>query len=161
MSEFVAACRELCTWLEEPPGDEEDERFTALVLLSRLHAAALQLPDVDSNSAGDPPLDEPDLTEQDEKVMARLGAFPTPAYWRLDGDGSDGGEKVEDSIARDLFLTYTAIRPGLDEFDSGPERRAWAIWSWRYTFWADWGSHAANAIQALQKHFHDKAWSDE
>lgn len=67
---------------------------------------------------------------------------------------------MEDSIARDLFMTYTAINPGLAEFDLA-ERKSWAIWSWRYSFWAYWGQHAANAIQALQKHYYDKAWSDD
>jgi hypothetical protein len=92
--------------------------------------------------------------------MTRLGGFPTPEYWRLEGDGGDGGEKVEESVARDLFLTYASIRRGLDEFDLGAERRGCAVWSWRYSFWGDWGLHSANAIQALQEHFREKAWSE-
>ncbi len=162
VAEFVAAAREYCTWLELEPRDSDTERFTALLLLSKLYASALTLPNVDADSL--PPLkqrDDPLVSAREERVMARLDHFPTRSYWRVDGPDGNGGEKVEDDVARDLFLTYAAVRPHLDDFDSGVERRGQAMWAWRYSFWADWGRHSSNAIQVLHKHFHDKAWSDD
>ena len=160
--EFVAAVREYCGWLEQEPYEPESERFTALVLLSRLYATALTLPEVDPGSL--PPFPnqgDAQLSARDEQVMARLSAFPMRSYWRLDGGGEQGGEKVTDDVARDLFLTYSAVRPLLDVFDSGEERRNGAVWSWRAGFWGDWGHHSSNAIQALHKYYHEKAWADE
>jgi len=158
---FVAAAREFCGWVENAPGDDETERFTALVLLSALHARALKLPEIGSEALEHvvPRQHEPDGKYQ--KAIERLRAFPTPTYWRLEGCGEDGGEKVEDDLGRDLYLTYSAVRRSLDDFDSGPEQRPAAIWSWSYTFWGDWGRHSTNAVQVLQQHFYDKAWSDE
>jgi hypothetical protein len=162
VGEFVAAAREYCRWLELEPRDSETELFTALVLLSKLYASALTLPDVDPESL--PPLEQRDdalASAREEKVIARLDGFPTRFYWRLDGHVGNGGDKVEDDLARDLFLTYAAVRPHLDDFDSRMDRRGGAIWSWRYSFWGDWGRHSSNAIQVLHKYFHDKAWSDD
>lgn len=162
VSGFVAAAREFCEWVEGPPADDDTERFTALVLLSVLYARALVLPEVGAESLEVEVLPDSDADiDREQRAMERLGAFPTPTYWRLDGHGDGGGEKVEDDLGRDLFLTYAAVRPILDEFDVGPDKRGLAIWAWRYSFWADWGVHSTNAIQILHRYFHDKAWSDE
>jgi Domain of unknown function (DUF5063) len=157
---FVAAAREFCAWLEGPAADADTERFTALVLLSALYAQALRLPSVDLDALppADPPLGA--LSEdQDRDIMARLDAFPARDYWRL--EGGEGGEKVTDDVARDLYLTYTAVRPGLDDLDQGAARRGGAIWSWRFALWLDWGGHATHAIAALHQYFHDKAAGDD
>ena len=162
VAEFVSAAREFCAWLEGPPDEDPDaERFTALLLLSALHAKALLLPDVDEGAlVGDLRHETKEDSARQHGVMKRLESFPTRTYWRLDGDSATGGEKVSDDVGRDLFLTYAAIRPMLDDFASGGRHRGLAIWSWRYTFWGDWGRHSTNAIQVLQKYFHEKAWSD-
>jgi Domain of unknown function (DUF5063) len=158
---FVAAAREYCGWVEHEPYDADTDRFTALVLVSKLYASALRLPRVDVESTlGSPANHSPVDEAREEKAMARMDAFPTRTYWRLDGGTEEGGEKVEDDVGRDLFLTYAAVRPLLDVFDSGVERRGWAIWAWRFGFWGDWGRHSSNAIQVLHKCFHDRAWND-
>ena len=162
VAEFVAAAREFCDWIEDSPNDDDDtERFTALVLLSNLYARALHLPEVDSASLPPPP----DHVEEDpvhtERIMTRLGRFPGREYWRLDRPTDENADKVADDLGRDLYLTYCSVRDSLETFDSGVDRRGSAIWSWTYTFYADWGRHATHAIQVLHEHFHEKAWSDE
>ena len=157
---FVAAAREFCGWLEGPPADADTERFTALVLLSNLYARALRLPDVDPDSLPPDDTTRRQLTEdEDRRIMARLDAFPLRDYWRL--EGGEDGEKMADDLARDLYLTYTAVRPALDDFDSGVAGRGWALWSWRFSLWLDWGGHATHAIAALHQYFHDKAAGDD
>ena len=162
VAEFVAAAREFCEWAESDPADDETERFTALVLLSNLYARALRLPQVDMESFPSFPLESmEERPDQFDSVMTRLGKFPGREYWWLEESRNENAERVADDLGRDLYMTYTAVRPALDDFDSGADLRGRAIWTWSYTFWADWGRHSTHAIQVLHEHFHEKAWSDE
>ena len=155
---FAETAREFCSWLEGEPSDDMSERFTALRFLSRLYDQALQLPEIrDEHMAGAASEWSEMSAELTDRVMKRLDRFPTRSYWRIDRTSESEVEKVEDDVARDLFLTYSGVKDSLTDFDRGNQSRYRAAWSWRFTFWLDWGRHSTNAIQALHAQFHDEA----
>lgn len=161
IDEFVDAARSFCSWLEKEPYDDESDRFTALVLLSSLYSAALHLPEISDKSlppGGNPAVRDDKLSNA---VMNRLDRFPFRYYWRVEKTSEDTLEKIEDDMARDLFLTYAAVKSSLLVFDQGSKYRDAAVWSWCFSFWLDWGRHCTNAIQALHAQFHEQLNRDE
>ena len=156
VNHFAEAARVFCSWLESDRDDDASERFTALRLLSTLYSTALHLPDIAEDRlppGGNPSDDNRKLTEE---VMNRLDRFPNRYYWRIEKTHGDDREKFEDDIARDLYLTYSGVKSNLLLFDRGGKYRDAAVWSWRFSFWLDWGRHSANAIQALHSQFHEE-----
>jgi uncharacterized protein DUF5063 len=158
---FAAVARDFCSWLEEPAGGPPDP-YAALRRLACLYDGALHLPEIGNEyleSAGAMRSEAP--ANLRERVMARLTDFPEPKYWRVALSRNRGVESVEDDLARDIFLTYSAVKGSLSDFELGREYRYSSVWSWRFSFWLDWGRHATNAIQALHARFHEDANEDE
>ena len=159
---FAETAHGFCSWLEQEPADDASERFTALRFLSSLYDQALQLPEIRDESTAGASCERSEAPQAMlDRVMKRLERFPARSYWRVDRSARGEVEKVEDDIARDLFLTYSGVRHSLSDFSRGGKFRYLAVWSWRFTFWLDWGRHSTNAIQALHAQFHEEANRDE
>jgi hypothetical protein len=161
IDQFAQAARAFCSWLEEDPYDDASERYAALCLLSGLYSAAVRLPQIPNErlrAGAHPPNLDKQLTE---KVMNRLDRFPKREYWRIEKTAKGDAERVDDDIARDLFLTYSAVKSSLLLFDQGKQYCDMAVWSWLFSFWLDWGGHSTNAIQALHSQFHEELSRDE
>ena len=157
--QFVDAVRDYCAWLEGDRYDDPTERYTALVYLSSMYSAALRLPDLSDKSL---PRTEKRI-ELDEnltqKVMDRLGQFPNRFYSRVESTPDGKTETFQDDLGRDLYVTYTSVKRGLLDFEAG--FRDFALWSWQFTFWLDWGGHSTNAMQSLHAQIHDELNREE
>lgn len=147
VEDFLRAARAYCAWLEAEPGSPEDERLTALRLLTRLYSAALELPDAEPEDS-----DPPDLPESfGVSVRQRLATFPVGIYWEVydpfEENPNDPGCGL---LPDDLADTYTDLKEGLESFSTHPNT---AIFNWRLLFNVHWGSHVVSAIRAL--HWYD------
>ncbi|WP_187770775.1 DUF5063 domain-containing protein [Cognatilysobacter lacus] len=146
---FKSAAETYCAWLEAPPGSSSEERLCALRHLTRLYAAALELPNAEPEDS-----DPPDLPESYRlAVRQRLSTFPVGMYWQVydpfveEPDGPGSG-----SLTDDLEDTYADLKEGLECFGTHPNT---AIFNWRLLFTAHWGAHVVSAIRAL--HWYDPA----
>ena len=113
--------------------------------LCQLYAAALTLPEVEAENAGDLPDLPPDLLERAKKHLAGFNGRYYREYFNPDSSLND--ESVMGDIADDLLDTYKDIRTGLLLFDRGDTTEA--LWQWTFLHRTHWGRHAVGAIFAL------------
>jgi len=159
---FAETAHAFCSWLEnDPHEDAGSELFTALCLLSSLYSSALQLPEIPTDQLPKRPNHRDNDRDLNKKVMARLDRFPLRQYWRVEHSANGNVTPFEDDIARDLYLSYAAVKSGLVTFEQGQQYHTLAAWSWHFSFWLDWGHHSSNAIQGLHNHFHEQVHNEE
>src|SRR5215475_6146062 len=81
ISRFVSAAREFCGWVEGNAGP--NEVFDATRLISRLHAEAVMLPEVDDEHLPEDD-DIPEIPRvQKQATVERFKAFPFQYYWEI------------------------------------------------------------------------------
>lgn len=141
---FALLAHEFCSWTEAPPMDENAELRCARRLLSRLYAAALDLPE--------------GVPTDDERVVGaalgykdafrRFGALPINMYETCDPLILLGEEPAVGDVADDLADIYADLQRGLAMYRAG-ELDA-AAWEWSFSFRYHWGDHAVGALGALQ-----------
>lgn len=130
--------------------DETDPGLAArkaLIRISTIYLAALQLP---------PPFNEelerrPDVerlpSEENAKVMAYRG-IPIDMYGEVfDPIPIPPEEPVIGSIADDVVDIYRDIVTGLRAYQNG--NKSGALWEWGFGFQHHWGEHATGAIRAI------------
>jgi Domain of unknown function (DUF5063) len=144
VNNFAEIARGFCSWCESSTLEGEADAQAAS-WLCKLYAAALTLPDVNSESSDDLPDIPLLLLERTKKNLASFNG----RYYRecFNPDPSLSDEPVIGDIGDDLLDIYKDIRPGLVLYDSGETTEA--IWYWRFLHNVHWGRHAAGAIFAL------------
>jgi hypothetical protein len=149
ISRFVAGARGFCTWIEGTPGP--NEVFEATRLVSRLHADAVMLPEVDDEHLpeGD---DIPEIpAAQKQAAAGRFKGFPFQYYWEIFSPITEKpDEPVCGDIADDFSDIYLDVKAGLLAYDLGRQHQA--VWHWRFTWGMHWGEHATSALRALHSH---------
>jgi hypothetical protein len=154
---FVAHACEFTTWCEsDHTGKTSDQmRRQLLKQLSRLYAAALDLPGVDFKEAPDPP-------SQDQAVRQRLAAnlksLPFQYYWEVftPTDERDN-EPVTGDLFDDLLDIYGDIAGGLWLYQRGHIEAA--VFEWSFRFGVHWGRHVVSALHALHSFGPDEGYS--
>ena len=143
LEEFAHTASVFCDWADAPPGQPDEEFDTALSLVSRLFAQALELPELFDGQ------DAP-ATSHDAWLATynRFGSLPFNHY----AVHSDPTDTVDPSaaigdLADDLADIWRDLRGGLALYRAG--NRAAAACEWRDTFRTHWGRHAASALYAL------------
>ena len=117
----------------------------AAAWLAKLYAAALSLPEVDSEYSEDLPEVPPVLHETAKR---NLSCFRGMYYRQIfDPDPTLTEESVMGDIGDDLEDTYQDLRRGLLLFDA--EQPLEALWQWSFLHRIHWGHHAVGAMFAL------------
>ncbi len=143
-SAFKELARNFCAWCETGLKRQHAAKEAAL-WLARLHAAALELPDTESDCAQDwPEIPPSDLTP----AKANLSMFQGWYYRTVfDPDPNCNEEPVMGDGGDDLLDTYLDVKRGLLLADVG--RIDEAMWHWSFMHRVHWGKHAADALCAL------------
>lgn len=151
---FAELVREFCDWCEsgaEPICERDVERW-----LARLHASALELPDVETeDDFQSPDVPEAALAAAKARIASLWGS-----YYRMvfDPNPSENDVPVVGDLGDDVQDVYLDLRRGLLKFNEGHLEDA--IWHWKFTHQIHWGRHATEALYALHTHFnHDSAGS--
>lgn len=122
---------------------------TALLRISSLYTAALQLPSPYTYAGDGQPCPDVDRLSDDE--CAKLSAFqaiPFDMYGEVFNPLLvPPDEPVIGSIADDITDVYRDVVTGLRAYQTG--NRAGAIWEWGFHFHHHWGKHATGAIKAI------------
>jgi hypothetical protein len=141
---FAELARDFCAWCEGAalgPGSET----AAAIWLSKLHAAALSLPQVEpENEDGLPALS----SEETARARGNLAYF-NGWYYRevFDPTPTLSDEPVMGDVGDDLLDTYKDIKSGSVLFERGELTEA--LWHWSFLHQVHWGRHAVGAVLAL------------
>ena len=146
--QFANEVRDYCDWLMEGRDEEEASALAALILLSRLLAAALALPGLEFET---PEIDAADVPEDEWKdALAAARRLPVDLYKEACSPSLDETEQpVVGSVANDLADVYRDVVRGLRAYEQKDIEAA--IWEWRFNFAHHWGAHATAAIRVLQR----------
>jgi Domain of unknown function (DUF5063) len=144
LNNFAEIARGFCSWCESSILEEEADTQAAS-WLCKLYAAALTLPEVNSESSDDLPDIPPLLLERTKKNLAHFNGRYYREYFSPDPTLND--EPVMGDIGDDLLDIYKDIRPSLFLFEQGEATEA--VWYWRFLHNIHWGRHAVGAIFAL------------
>lgn len=141
---FSKLAQGFCAWCESDSLGSCRERHAA-TWLSKLHAAALELPEIDGNDGNETP-EVPAL--QLQTATHNLAAF-NGWYYRTVFDPSPtlDEEPVMGDVGDDLMDTYKDIKLGCLLAAEG--RIEEAIWHWSFTHRVHWGKHGVGALAAL------------
>ena len=120
---------------------------TALLRISSLYTAALQLPSPYTYAGDGQPCPDVGLVDECAKLSA-FQAIPFDMYGEVFNPLLvPPDEPVIGSIADDITDVYRDVVTGLRAYQTG--NRAGAIWEWGFHFHHHWGKHATGAIKAI------------
>lgn len=144
---FAAEASAYVNWLLSESDGRRDAAREALIRLTRLYGAALDLPTTSTNTKEGSAYVEIAARERQcaLKAAARL---PFDSYGELfDPKVLPPEEPVVASLADDLADIYEEVAAGLASYNAGDS--AGAGWHWRFGLYSHWGRHATGAIRAL------------
>ena len=148
VDQFAAEARRFREWALTGPDQAEWAARGALVRLTSLYAAALELPpswneeltdQTDAKSVGE---------DECRAVTVACRRLPFDLYGEVfDTLAVPPEQPVVGSLTDDITDIYRDVITGLREYESG--RRAQAVWEWGSGLRQHWGKHATGAIRAL------------
>jgi hypothetical protein len=144
LDDFAAIADAFCRWAEADALDGAQELQLARILLAKLYAAALVLPDGTPSEID--PIETPSLSPQ--KAFCRFGELPINMYATCDPLVVPCEQPGVGDVADDLAGIYADLHRGLVLYRSGDV--AAATWEWSFSFRSHWGDHAVGALTALQ-----------
>jgi hypothetical protein len=141
---FFGTASEFCRWAEVRPATPDDEVATALSLLSRLYAQALELPPLFDEE------DAPKVSHEEWLVIyKRFGSLPFNYYAEYsEPHCTEDPSPGMGDLADDLADIWRDLKGGLALYNKG--NHAAAAWERRESFNIHWARHAAGALYALQ-----------
>lgn len=120
----------------------------ALLRITSLYLAALELPAPATNDQSDQPDPERVGNVEWQAVFTACSRLPIDYYGEVrEPLMIPPGNSEIGSIADDIADIYRDVVTGLRAFQAGHE--AQALWEWRSGFRQHWGNHATSAIRAL------------
>lgn len=120
----------------------------ALLRLTRLYLAALELPPAWTEELAEQPAVERVSDEESQAIGAACRRLPFDMYGEVfDPLHIPPEEAVVGSLTDDITDIYRDVITGLREYNAG--RRAQAVWEWGFGLRHHWGEHATGAIRAL------------
>jgi hypothetical protein len=144
---FASQAREFIAWCGSIHVGKTPEQMQrqALAQLSRLYAAALDLPGVDFVPAPEPPERS---KEARELLAANLRQLPFQYYWEV---FTPTDEEDHDPVCGDLFDDFLDIVGDLTDGLWLYDRKHYeaAVLAWTHMFGAHWGRHTVSALHAL------------
>jgi hypothetical protein len=148
VSEFAAEAALFEQWARSGTSQGGAAVREALIRLTRLYLAALELPPAWSEELADQPAAERLPYEECRTVASACGRFPFQYYQEVFDPFAEPSEApVAGCIWDDITDIYRDVVTGLREYQAG--RRAQAVWEWGFGLQHHWGEHATGAIRAL------------
>lgn len=144
---FSELATDFCAWCEaESLGPRREAQ--AAKWLARLHAAAIELPEIDAdNEDGRPEISTNHLRAAERNLSAFNGWYYRKVF---DPEPTNDEEPVTADVGDDLLDTYKDIKAGLLLVEGG--RTEEALWYWSFMHRIHWGRHAIGALAALHAH---------
>jgi hypothetical protein len=118
-----------------------------LVVLARLVALGLELPDVEPDD--DDAAADPDGLDDDARVVAanvRRSLGERDLYWEV-FDPREQSEPIAGALWDDVTDIYRDLRRGLHLAETRSVEEA--VWEWRFSMESHWGNHATDAVRVL------------
>jgi hypothetical protein len=148
VDQFAAEAAVFEQWARCGTAQGEWATREALIRLTHLYLAALNLPPSWSAEVADQPEVERVGAEEYRAVAASCARFPLDLYSKVfDPLVVPPEEPVGATIADDIADIYRDVVTGQRAYQAG--RRAQAVWEWGFNFRIHWGEHALGAIRAL------------
>jgi hypothetical protein len=144
---FASCARTFHEWCDSSHTGKSAEQMQreALTQLSKLYAAALDLPGVDFVEGPEPP-DQDRHTR--ERLASNLKPLPFQYYWEVfKATDQENHEPVCGDLFDDFLDICDDLSQGLWLYDH--EHYEAAVLNWNQLFGFHWGSHAVSAIHAL------------
>jgi hypothetical protein len=138
---FYTLAKAFCAFAQGEPS-AHDARI-AQMLLARLYAAALELPE----GIGEEVQGEPMSLEEWQVVHQRFASLPVRRYSAPFQPLNETDSASIADVAEDLADIYRDIKRGLAQYERGAH--AAAAWEWSLHFHAHWGRNALAALSAL------------
>jgi hypothetical protein len=145
---FAAEAASFQEWAQHDSNRGERAAREALLRITRLYLAALELPAAWSEELANQPDVERVSDAEWSEVFAAAARLPADHYGEVFEPWADPpAEPVVGSLADDIADIYREVVGGLRAYQSG--RRAAAVWEWGFGLRHHWGEHATGAIRAL------------
>jgi hypothetical protein len=146
---FAAEAVAFRAWAAHGTDTGEYAARNALLRITRLYLAALELPPAWSEELADEPDAEQVGDAEWGAVFAASGRLPLNYYAEVFDPLPFPAEEppVVGSLSDDIADIYRDVVSGLWAYEVG--RRAAAVWEWGFGFRHHWGEHATGAIRAL------------
>ena len=147
VEQFAAEALRFEQWAHSNEPNAALAARTALLRISSLYTAALQLPSPYTYAGDGQPCPDVGLVDECAKLSA-FQAIPFDMYGEVFNPLLvPPDEPVIGSIADDITDVYRDVVAGLRAYQTG--NRAGAIWEWGFHFHHHWGKHATGAIKAI------------
>lgn len=145
---FAAEATRFRDWVRHGTESDADAVRAALLHITALYSAALELPQPWSDRLADE-ADAAGITSEERQSAHRSAQrLPFTAYASMfEPLIIPPEEPVIGTIDDDIGDIYCDVVGGLQEYEAG--RIEQAIWEWSYLLRMHWGQHATNAIVAL------------
>jgi hypothetical protein len=144
---FAAEVRDFQQWLLHGNDAGGQAAREALLRLTRLYLAALELPPAWSNELADQPDAKGIGKGEYRAALIACERLPFNFYGEVFDPFAEPPESpVVGSLWDDLGDIYRDVATGLREYEAG--RRARAVWEWSSNLQIHWGEHATGAIRA-------------
>ena len=145
---FAAEASEFCEWASHGTDTGAEAARNALLRVTRLYLAALELPQAEAGDTAH----EPDArhVENDEwrTVFDAACRLPVDTYGQIfDPLTVPPEEPVVGSVSDDIADIYRDVMYGLRMYESG--QHAAAVWEWTFGLQSHWGEHATGSIRTL------------
>jgi hypothetical protein len=148
VEQFAAEAALFEAWARDAADEGDWAAREALIRITRLYLAALQLPQAWNGDLSDEA--EPDRVNEEEwrAIYEHSARLPLGLYSVIyDPSVIPPEEPVVGSIADDIADIYREVVSGLRALRAG--LRAEAIWTWGFGLRTHWGQHATGAIRTL------------
>lgn len=148
IAEFVEAAKDYCEFVNSQSNSLEQARNLLLRLI--FHIPAIHSAQHKADHKGERlPKDKTD------QIMKRFSELDFDYYQMvfspLEIDKED--EPVMGFLPDDLTDIYIDLHEGLGVYESGHQQDAYFDWSWSYK--SHWGSHAINALKAIETYINE------
>jgi hypothetical protein len=145
---FAAEATAYSEWAVRGTDTGQYAARNALLHITRLYLASLELPPAWSDELADPPDAQRVGDGERLSVCAAVRRLPLDCYAEVfDPLAEKPEEPVTRSLADDIADIYRDVVTGLRDYEAG--RRAQAVWEWGFGLRHHWGEHATGAIRAL------------
>ncbi len=147
VEQFAAVAIAFREWATRGTDTGEYAGRNALLHITRLYLAALELPPAWSEELADQP-DAKRLDDAELRALFVAGRLPFDYYAEVFNPlVMPPEDPVSGSLADDIADIYRDVIMGLREYEAG--RRAQAVWEWGFRLQSHWGEHATGAIRSL------------
>jgi len=150
VNSFRLLAREFCQLIENQEGHTRRHLIeNVLILLSKLLAIGIQLPDVQPATSDiqftedEVQLHAKEFVDLSKVIGAKLGDLDT--YWSV-FDPTEQAESAPCSLSADLAEIYMDLKDSVALLETSKEKMD-VYWDWKFDFQEHWARHAIEAFK--------------